>query len=106
VTERRSPPSSTRGAASSASSTSRPASTATSCRSSATAAGQSWRNSLTTRATRCSSTRSVVRFGASYRHPRLIWGIGLNYVDHAADLSEQVPDEPASFVLSNPVVQG
>jgi 2-keto-4-pentenoate hydratase/2-oxohepta-3-ene-1,7-dioic acid hydratase in catechol pathway len=32
-----------------------------------------------------------VTFGAPYRHPRLIWGIGLNYVDHAADLSEQGP---------------
>ena len=39
-----------------------------------------------------------VAFTAPYRHPRLIWGIGLNYMDHAADLSESVPDEPASFV--------
>jgi 2-keto-4-pentenoate hydratase/2-oxohepta-3-ene-1,7-dioic acid hydratase in catechol pathway len=33
-----------------------------------------------------------------YRHPRKIWGIGLNYVEHAGDLSENVPDEPASFI--------
>jgi 2-keto-4-pentenoate hydratase/2-oxohepta-3-ene-1,7-dioic acid hydratase in catechol pathway len=50
--------------------------------------------------------RSAVTFGAPYRHPRLIWGIGLNYVDHAADLSEQVPDEPASFVKGDHTVIG
>jgi 2-keto-4-pentenoate hydratase/2-oxohepta-3-ene-1,7-dioic acid hydratase in catechol pathway len=33
-----------------------------------------------------------------YRHPRKIWGIGLNYVEHAGDLAENVPDEPASFI--------
>src|SRR4051812_43191247 len=49
---------------------------------------------------------SSVAFGAPYRHPRLIWGIGLNYVDHAADLSEQVPDEPASFVKGDHTVIG
>jgi 2-keto-4-pentenoate hydratase/2-oxohepta-3-ene-1,7-dioic acid hydratase in catechol pathway len=50
--------------------------------------------------------RESVEFGAPYRHPRLIWGIGLNYVDHAADLSEQVPDEPASFVKGDHTVIG
>lgn len=50
--------------------------------------------------------RSTVEFGAPYRHPRLIWGIGLNYVDHAADLSEQVPDEPASFIKGDHTVIG
>jgi 2-keto-4-pentenoate hydratase/2-oxohepta-3-ene-1,7-dioic acid hydratase in catechol pathway len=49
---------------------------------------------------------SSVAFGAPYRHPRMIWGIGLNYVDHAADLSEQVPDEPASFVKGDHTVIG
>jgi 2-keto-4-pentenoate hydratase/2-oxohepta-3-ene-1,7-dioic acid hydratase in catechol pathway len=49
---------------------------------------------------------SSVTFGAPYRHPRLIWGIGLNYVDHAADLSEQVPDEPASFIKGDHTVIG
>jgi 2-keto-4-pentenoate hydratase/2-oxohepta-3-ene-1,7-dioic acid hydratase in catechol pathway len=49
---------------------------------------------------------SSVAFGAPYRHPRLIWGIGLNYVDHAADLSEQVPDEPASFIKGDHTVIG
>jgi 2-keto-4-pentenoate hydratase/2-oxohepta-3-ene-1,7-dioic acid hydratase in catechol pathway len=50
--------------------------------------------------------RSSVEFGAPYRHPRLIWGIGLNYVDHASDLSEQVPDEPASFMKGDHTVIG
>lgn len=27
-----------------------------------------------------------------------LWGIGLNYADHATDLDEQRPDEPASFL--------
>lgn len=27
-----------------------------------------------------------------------LWGIGLNYADHAADLDEDHPDEPASFM--------
>jgi 2-keto-4-pentenoate hydratase/2-oxohepta-3-ene-1,7-dioic acid hydratase in catechol pathway len=50
--------------------------------------------------------RETVAFGPPYRHPRLIWGIGLNYVDHAADLSEQVPDEPASFMKGDHTVIG
>ncbi|HWL24632.1 MAG TPA: fumarylacetoacetate hydrolase family protein [Ureibacillus sp.] len=42
---------------------------------------------------------SEVQFGPLYRHPRKIWGIGLNYVEHAADLSEKAPNtEPASFL--------
>lgn len=47
-----------------------------------------------------------VAFTAPYRHPRLIWGIGLNYIDHAADLSESVPDEPASFVKGDHTIIG
>ncbi len=32
-------------------------------------------------------------------HPRKIWGIGLNYPDHAGDLNEATPSrEPASFM--------
>jgi 2-keto-4-pentenoate hydratase/2-oxohepta-3-ene-1,7-dioic acid hydratase in catechol pathway len=30
--------------------------------------------------------------------PGKLWGIGLNYADHAADLSEVRPDAPASFM--------
>ncbi|KIH99461.1 fumarylacetoacetate hydrolase [Streptomonospora alba] len=37
-------------------------------------------------------------FAAPYTRPRKIWGIGLNYLEHASDLTEQVPEEPASFM--------
>jgi 2-keto-4-pentenoate hydratase/2-oxohepta-3-ene-1,7-dioic acid hydratase in catechol pathway len=47
-----------------------------------------------------------VTFGAPYRHPRMLWGIGLNYVEHAGDLSEAVPDEPASFIKGDHTVIG
>jgi 2-keto-4-pentenoate hydratase/2-oxohepta-3-ene-1,7-dioic acid hydratase in catechol pathway len=47
-----------------------------------------------------------VTFTAPYRHPRLIWGIGLNYMDHAADLSESVPEEPASFIKGDHTIIG
>lgn len=50
--------------------------------------------------------RADVRFGAPYRRPRKIWGIGLNYVDHAADLSESVPEEPASFIKADHTIVG
>ena len=45
-------------------------------------------------------------FAAPYRHPRMLWGIGLNYVEHASDLSEGVPDEPASFIKGDHTVIG
>lgn len=42
-----------------------------------------------------------------YRHPRKIWGIGLNYVDHAADLAEKAPNtEPASFMKPDTTIIG
>ncbi len=47
-----------------------------------------------------------VRFTAPYRRPRKIWGIGLNYVDHAGDLSESVPEEPASFIKADHTIIG
>lgn len=50
--------------------------------------------------------REHVQFTAPYRHPRLIWGIGLNYRDHAADLSESVPEEPASFIKGDHTIIG
>lgn len=50
--------------------------------------------------------RDAVRFTAPYRHPRLVWGIGLNYRDHAADLSEDVPEEPASFIKGDHTIIG
>lgn len=45
-------------------------------------------------------------FGAPYRHPRKIWGIGLNYLDHAADLAAPTPDEPASFIKADHTIIG
>lgn len=47
-----------------------------------------------------------VRFVAPYLSPRKIWGIGLNYVDHAGDLAETVPDEPASFIKGDHTIIG
>ncbi|MFC2133663.1 fumarylacetoacetate hydrolase family protein [Bacteroidota bacterium] len=42
-----------------------------------------------------------------YRHPRKIWGIGLNYKKHAADLNEAAPeDEPASFMKPDTTIIG
>ncbi|MBN2571828.1 MAG: fumarylacetoacetate hydrolase family protein, partial [Ignavibacteriales bacterium] len=40
-----------------------------------------------------------INFAPPFRRPGKIWGIGLNYVEHANDLSESVPVfEPASFM--------
>jgi 2-keto-4-pentenoate hydratase/2-oxohepta-3-ene-1,7-dioic acid hydratase in catechol pathway len=48
-----------------------------------------------------------VKYGPLYRHPRKIWGIGLNYVEHAADLSEKAPHtEPASFMKPDTTIIG
>ncbi|SDX75111.1 2-keto-4-pentenoate hydratase/2-oxohepta-3-ene-1,7-dioic acid hydratase (catechol pathway) [Modestobacter sp. DSM 44400] len=42
-----------------------------------------------------------------YRRPRKVWGIGLNYVEHAADLSEKAPStEPASFLKPDTAIIG
>jgi 2-keto-4-pentenoate hydratase/2-oxohepta-3-ene-1,7-dioic acid hydratase in catechol pathway len=42
-----------------------------------------------------------------YRRPRKIWGIGLNYAEHAGDLSEPAPaDEPASFMRPDTTIIG
>ncbi len=42
-----------------------------------------------------------------YRHPRKMWGIGLNYVEHAEDLSEVAPNtEPASFMKPDTTIIG
>lgn len=53
-----------------------------------------------------SSATAQIRFGAPYRHPGKIWGIGLNYLDHAADLSAPTPDEPASFIKADHTIIG
>jgi 2-keto-4-pentenoate hydratase/2-oxohepta-3-ene-1,7-dioic acid hydratase in catechol pathway len=48
-----------------------------------------------------------VEYAPLYRHPRKIWGIGLNYVEHAADLDEKAPNtEPASFLKPDTTIIG
>lgn len=39
-----------------------------------------------------------LRFARPLASPGKLWGIGLNYAEHATDLDEQRPDEPASFM--------
>lgn len=49
---------------------------------------------------------SSVRVLAPLSNPERIVGIGLNYRDHASDLSEQVPEEPATFMKSSSCIIG
>jgi len=44
--------------------------------------------------------------GAPFRRPRMLWGIGLNYLAHARDLDAPHPDEPASFVKGDHTIIG
>jgi 2-keto-4-pentenoate hydratase/2-oxohepta-3-ene-1,7-dioic acid hydratase in catechol pathway len=46
------------------------------------------------------------RFTAPFRHPRMLWGIGLNYLEHAKDLGAPHPTEPASFVKGDHTIIG
>jgi 2-keto-4-pentenoate hydratase/2-oxohepta-3-ene-1,7-dioic acid hydratase in catechol pathway len=43
---------------------------------------------------------------APFRKPRMLWGIGLNYLDHARDLDAPHPTEPASFVKGDHTIVG
>lgn len=45
-------------------------------------------------------------FGPPFRRPGKIWGIGLNYREHAHDLDEDVPAQPASFMKPATTVIG
>ena len=48
-----------------------------------------------------------VVYGPPYKHPGKIWGIGLNYVEHASDLKEVSPsEEPASFMKPDTTIIG
>ncbi len=48
-----------------------------------------------------------IHYAPLYRHPRKIFGIGLNYVEHAADLAEKAPTEiPASFMKADTTIIG
>jgi 2-keto-4-pentenoate hydratase/2-oxohepta-3-ene-1,7-dioic acid hydratase in catechol pathway len=50
---------------------------------------------------------SEVEYAPLYRRPRKIWGIGLNYAEHAEDLDEVSPsDEPASFMRPDTTIIG
>ena len=47
------------------------------------------------------------RFAPLYRHPHKIWGIGLNYAEHAADLSEKtLTGIPGSFMKPDTTIIG
>ena len=46
-------------------------------------------------------------YAPPYRRPRKIWGIGLNYAEHAGDLDETAPvEEPASFMRPDTTIVG
>ena len=48
-----------------------------------------------------------VSYAPPYRRPRKIWGIGLNYAEHAGDLDETAPsEEPASFMRPDTTIIG
>ncbi|QOY38251.1 fumarylacetoacetate hydrolase family protein [Anaerobacillus isosaccharinicus] len=48
-----------------------------------------------------------IEYAPLYRRPRKIWGIGLNYVEHASDLKEKAPNtEPASFMKPDTTIIG
>ncbi|HEV2093798.1 MAG TPA: fumarylacetoacetate hydrolase family protein [Rubrobacter sp.] len=52
-------------------------------------------------------TLSDASYAPLYRRPRKIWGIGLNYVEHAGDLDEAAPaEEPASFMRPDTTIIG
>ncbi|MFC0272090.1 fumarylacetoacetate hydrolase family protein [Metabacillus herbersteinensis] len=51
--------------------------------------------------------KEQIEYAPLYRQPRKIWGIGLNYVEHASDLSEKAPNtEPASFMKPDTSIIG
>ena len=43
---------------------------------------------------------------APFRRPRMLWGIGLNYREHARDLGAPHPTEPASFIKGDHTIIG
>jgi len=48
----------------------------------------------------------ATKVAAPYYKPPKIWGIGLNYKEHAADLGTNLPDEPASFMKPRTTIIG
>jgi 2-keto-4-pentenoate hydratase/2-oxohepta-3-ene-1,7-dioic acid hydratase in catechol pathway len=50
---------------------------------------------------------ALANYAPLYRYPRKIWGIGLNYVEHASDLQADIPrTEPASFMKPDTTIIG
>lgn len=49
---------------------------------------------------------SGISFGVPVVRPPQLWGIGLNYQEHAAELDESRPTAPASFLQPPGVVRG
>lgn len=50
--------------------------------------------------------RESLQFGPPLASFGKLWGIGLNYAEHAGDLDEQCPEEPASFMKPTSAVTG
>jgi len=50
--------------------------------------------------------REDLTFGPPLAEFGKLWGIGLNYAEHAGDLDEQRPEEPASFMKPNTALAG
>jgi 2-keto-4-pentenoate hydratase/2-oxohepta-3-ene-1,7-dioic acid hydratase in catechol pathway len=50
--------------------------------------------------------RENLTFGLPLATFGKLWGIGLNYVEHAGDLNEDQPEEPASFMKPNTAITG
>jgi len=48
----------------------------------------------------------TLRWAPPYRHPPKLWGIGLNYVDHADDLAAAHPTAPASSMKGDHTIIG
>ncbi|HSL00466.1 MAG TPA: fumarylacetoacetate hydrolase family protein [Rubrobacteraceae bacterium] len=70
-----------------------------------------WRDELSAAGLAKVSTEAVpfseISYAPLYRRPRKIWGIGLNYVEHAEDLDEASPsEEPASFMRPDTTIIG
>jgi 2-keto-4-pentenoate hydratase/2-oxohepta-3-ene-1,7-dioic acid hydratase in catechol pathway len=72
--------------------------------------GQRWEG-LTERQLEDLAGRAIpaedLSYAPLYRRPRKIWGIGLNYAEHAGDLDERAPaGEPASFMRPDTTIIG
>lgn len=52
-------------------------------------------------------SKDDIEYAPLYRHPGKIWGIGLNYVDHAGDLAEKPPTVyPGNFAKFDTTIIG